>query len=329
MSPKALQILLIEDNEAHVELIRRAFEAEGKKFNLTVAGTLAEARKNLKKATPGLMIVDYKLPDGEGIELLPGDPDKLTFPIVMLTGHGDEKVAAAAMKAGAIDYIVKTDRTLAEIPHLIERILREWGHITERSQAEAALAESEMKYHMLVDSVAAIPWSYDIEKDHFTCVGEQVTRMLGIRPEAMSNMEEWAELIHPDDRKKTVDFCIEEAKKGRPHEIEYRMKSADGGWIWIRDNISVTMGEDGPASLSGFMLDITERRRIEAALRKSEIMCRSLLDDSPVCNKIIDLDFKLQYMSDAGIKKLKIPDIKPITDRHFPLNFTPSQCGPS
>jgi len=134
-----LQILLIEDNEAHVELIRRALIPEGKKFHLTVSDSLAGARKMLKEFSPNLMIVDYRLPDGKGAELLPGDPDRLTFPVIMLSGHGDEKVATAAMKAGAIDYIVKSDQTLANMPDIIESILSKWQQIAERRQAEKAL----------------------------------------------------------------------------------------------------------------------------------------------------------------------------------------------
>jgi len=118
MIPESLQILLVEDNQAHVELIHRAFELEGKKFKLTVAGTLGEARKLLEKSSPDLMCIDYILPDGKGTELLPGNVDKLTFPVIMLSGHGDEKVAAAVMKAGALDYIVKSGRTLADTAHI-------------------------------------------------------------------------------------------------------------------------------------------------------------------------------------------------------------------
>jgi len=141
MHTETLQILLVEDNKAHIELIRRAFEGQDTKFNFTVAGTLAEARKILKKASPQLMITDYLLPDGKGSELLPGDIEQRTIPIIMLTGHGNEKVATAVMKAGAIDYIVKSDKTLTDMPHIIERILREWQQISERKQAEEALKQ--------------------------------------------------------------------------------------------------------------------------------------------------------------------------------------------
>jgi len=143
MSTKTSQILLVEGNEAHIELIRRALETEDKKFNLTVAGSLAEARKILKKATPDLMIVDYLLPDGKGLELLPSNSNKQTSPVAIMTGHGDEKIATAAIKAGAIDYIVKCDKTLADMPHVIESILREWMHITKRKQADKFLKQRE------------------------------------------------------------------------------------------------------------------------------------------------------------------------------------------
>jgi len=145
MVAEILEILLVEDNEAHIDLIRRSFMPDGQKFNLTIVGTLAEARKLLKKNVPGLMIADYRLPDGNGIELLPGAHGALTFPVAIMTGHGDEKVATAAMKAGAIDYIVKSAETLGDMPHIIERIMREWRQITERKQAEDALKEAEGK----------------------------------------------------------------------------------------------------------------------------------------------------------------------------------------
>ena len=69
--------------------------------------------------------------------------------------------------------------------------------------------------------------------------------------------------------------------------------------------------------------DVTERKRAEEALRESEMMNRSLLEGSPVCNKIIDMDSKLRYMSSAGIKQLKIPDITPYYGQTYPPDFYP------
>ena len=69
--------------------------------------------------------------------------------------------------------------------------------------------------------------------------------------------------------------------------------------------------------------EIEDRIQAEEALRESEIMNRSLLEGSPVCNKIIDLDFKLRYMSAAGLKMLKLTDVEPYYGQPFPFEFYP------
>ncbi|MCK4751871.1 MAG: PAS domain-containing protein [Planctomycetes bacterium] len=67
-----------------------------------------------------------------------------------------------------------------------------------------------------------------------------------------------------------------------------------------------------------YALDITERKRAEEELRASETKSLTLLEGSPVCNKIIGLDFRLLYMSAAGVKRLKIPDIKRYYGKVYP-----------
>jgi signal transduction histidine kinase/CheY-like chemotaxis protein len=67
----------------------------------------------------------------------------------------------------------------------------------------------------------------------------------------------------------------------------------------------------------------TDRKRADAELRDSERRCRALLEGSPVCNKIIDLDSRLIYMSAAGVKQLKIPDIEPYYGQIYPPEFFP------
>ncbi len=278
MSAGILQILLVEDNAGHVELIRRAFETEGEKIKLTVSGTLAETRKILAEITPDLMIADYLLPDGKGIELLPGNQNKLAFPVAIMTGQGDEKVATIAMKAGATDYIVKSDKIFADMPHIAERIRREWQHIAKRRQAEAILADTEAKHQKLIDSVAALPWTYDITHDRFTFWGKQIKTMLGIPANTVSRWVDWVKLIHPDDRKWMVRFTLEQTKVASNYDVEHRMKLADGGWTWVRNVISVERTQHGPVGLSGFMFDIAERKQTEKALQEEQQQSRQIID---------------------------------------------------
>ncbi|MFQ6041306.1 MAG: histidine kinase dimerization/phosphoacceptor domain -containing protein [Candidatus Poribacteria bacterium] len=136
MDKQMIHILLVEDEDAHVELVGRAFESHTDQVRLTVAGSLQEARICLTESQPNLVIADLVLPDGRGTELLPAVDEECRFPLMVMTSHGDEQVAVEAMKAGALDYVVKSAITLADMPHIAERALREWNHIVEHKWAE-------------------------------------------------------------------------------------------------------------------------------------------------------------------------------------------------
>ncbi len=141
MSTDSVHILLVEDDAGHVGLIRRAFKSRPQPVDLTVAGSLREAQEYLDNQNPDLLVADLRLPDGSGTQLLPSEWDKRAFPVIVMTSYGDEQAAVNAMKAGALDYVVKSNTTLGDMPRIVERALREWEHISERKRAEAELAK--------------------------------------------------------------------------------------------------------------------------------------------------------------------------------------------
>ncbi len=99
MSQRPTEILLVEDEIAHVRLIQRAFRSHPGEYDVIVARTLGEARSALARSLPEAAIVDRLLPDGNGIELLAEMKERPEFPIVVMTSHGSEEVAVEAMKA--------------------------------------------------------------------------------------------------------------------------------------------------------------------------------------------------------------------------------------
>ncbi len=157
-----MDILLVEDEEAHKELIRRAFEMREDQVTLSDATTLEEARKLLARALPDLAIVDLRLPDGDGIELVQTEGGIPLFPVIIMTSHGDEQVAVDAMKAGALDYIVKSEEMLIEMPRTVERAMSGWQHIVERRRAEEGLRESEMRFRGLFEHSPIAIWEADL-----------------------------------------------------------------------------------------------------------------------------------------------------------------------
>lgn len=129
-----VNILLVEDEPAHAELIRRAFESDDNS-RLNIVGSLRQARDFLTQSKPDLILSDLRLPDGEGTELLQQLDGEVNCPVVIMTSFGDQDVAVHTIKAGAADYIVKTEATLAEMPRAADRVLREWSLILERKRS--------------------------------------------------------------------------------------------------------------------------------------------------------------------------------------------------
>lgn len=135
-------ILLIEDEAAHAALVQRAFEQQAPEMMLSLASTLAEAQAFLQETVPDLIICDWHLPDGEAMALLTENP---AAPVVIMTSRGNEAIAVAAMKAGAVEYVVKSTDTMQKIPHLVDRVRHDWRLLSEQRQALEALRDSEAR----------------------------------------------------------------------------------------------------------------------------------------------------------------------------------------
>ena len=118
-------VLVVDDNEAHVEIIRRELEDDGLPVRITVARTLARCRDLIRRDPPALALIDLNLPDGLATDLLPRDDGEAEFPIVIMTAAGSEAMAAGAIRAGAHDYICKSPQAFAGIARTVHAALRE------------------------------------------------------------------------------------------------------------------------------------------------------------------------------------------------------------
>ncbi len=133
---KVIRVLLIEDDAGHAQLIKKAFHAYRGAYHIDVVGTMEAAGKYLSTTLPDAVIADVHLPDGMGTALLEPNLEETRYPVVMMTAYGDEQMAVEVMKAGALDYIVKMEATFCDMPHVVQRVLREWANITGRRRAE-------------------------------------------------------------------------------------------------------------------------------------------------------------------------------------------------
>lgn len=99
-------LLLLDDDQALRTRLGRALEARG--FEVTLAGSVAEAGDALRVAAPAFAVLDMRLEDGNGLKVVEAIRERREDArIVMLTGYGAIATAVAAVKAGAVDYMQK------------------------------------------------------------------------------------------------------------------------------------------------------------------------------------------------------------------------------
>lgn len=137
----SLRILVVEDQSAHFDIICRAFESQNGDVRLENARTIGEARRKIAESSQDLVIADLCLPDGEAFELLPMHGRDGEIPVVLITAHGNEAKAVRAIKAGAVDYLVKSEQTFADMPRTVRNALHEWKAVVESKREERELAK--------------------------------------------------------------------------------------------------------------------------------------------------------------------------------------------
>jgi PAS domain S-box-containing protein len=141
----------------------------------------------------------------------------------------------------------------------------------ETKKATAALQDAERRYRQLVEQVPAI--SYIAEPGvagRFHYISPQVEHILGFTPaEWMANHHTWFNVLHPEDAEKTI--AAEHRREGELYRVEYRSRARDGREVWLRDDaVFVRDVETGKLLMRGLLVDITERKRADEALRRSE-----------------------------------------------------------
>lgn len=174
-------------------------------------------------------------------------------------------------KDGSWRWILARGFVLAGPDSRPARMLGVHVDITERKLAEERLRSSESRYLSLVDNLDGIVWEADAQSLRFRFVSRQAERILGFPLDRWFDEPTfWRDQIHPDDREWAVQYCLDRTGRGEGHDFEYRMLAADGREVWLHDVVSVEMLDGQPVTLRGVMVDITERKRAEETLRKSQ-----------------------------------------------------------
>lgn len=197
MDKPPIQILLVEDNPADVVLLEAALEGVAPAaFQVTAVEQIGAALACLAARSFAVALLDLGLPDSQGLatftRLHAQAPD---LPVVVLSGLQDAELAAAAVRAGAQDYLVKDQARDAELVRVIR-------YAIERHQLQAQLRAREQYFRALIEhsADAVVTLSADGTIGY---ASPAAAPMLGIAPVDLVGQQACA-LLHPDDQPASV-----------------------------------------------------------------------------------------------------------------------------
>ncbi len=167
--------------------------------------------------------------------------------------------------------------------------LRLESEVAARTSAQQSLADRESHLRTLVEGVNAVVWEFDLTANQFTYVSPQAAQF----GHPLADWMEpgfWQAHIHPDDRDEAINFCMAKTGLGLSHDFQYRFQKADGNYVWVDDKVSVDAPPGTARVLRGVLIDLTEARRREEAMRESEERFAKAFQASPVITVITRLD---------------------------------------
>ena len=254
-------VLVVEDDEGLSRLIKKSLETIGVNVKAVLSG--AEAIDFIVNHSPLITLLDYRLPDMTASQIVQDlKGRKIDFQFIVMTGHGDERVAVEMMKAGARDYIVKQGQFFELLPSVIKWVFKELASEKELIQAKKALEISEKKYRSIVDNALVGVYKSNIDGDilYANCA---LSNMFGYSsPEEMMS---GGILQIYKNKKDRSDLLNNLKKSGGVDEFECECVKKDGSGVDII--LTATMDDN---IISGMMVNITSRKRMEKILIQSE-----------------------------------------------------------
>lgn len=269
-SVQALRILILEDMDSDVELMVYELRQANIDYSYRRAADREQFLTALQEEKPDVILSDFHLPGFDGLEALAlSQAQHPDVPFIFVSGAMGEEVAIESLKRGATDYVLK-DR-LARLGPAVQRALREALERQERRQAEAALRVSEEQYRLLLKNIPAV-----VYKGYADCgvdfVDAKVEELTGYpKSDFDSRKMKWSDILLPEDQPTFRDAFLEGLKGSKSYLREYRVRRKSGDIIWIQDRGQILCDADDRVDyISGVFFDVTERKKVEEALRESE-----------------------------------------------------------
>ncbi|HPC95002.1 MAG TPA: PAS domain S-box protein [Sedimentisphaerales bacterium] len=324
------RVLIVEDDDAQRWTLTGILEEEG--LDVTACASATEALEHLRHDNIRVVVLDLRLPDLTGVQLLNRLGDRAdNTSIIINTAHSSYESAKDALNLGAFAYVEKAgdpEELLRQVHRAIAFQLRRHAErleatvaeradelkeanralrqeIAERREAEMAVRESETRFRELVELLPQIVIETD-SSGRITFVNHFGQDSFG------GDSHELAErhihdLFAPEDRERLTQNLQKRLSGKRLEDHEYLALHADGTTFPVLLYSSRIVRDGQPVGLRCIAVDISDRRAAEIALQQSKAKPESIFESSPDAITVTDLDLRIEDCNPAMLQMFALP----------------------
>ncbi len=264
-APSRLRILLIENDNDDVQLIRRELTSSGFRYECDVVAERDRFEELARSRTYDVILSDFNLVGWTALDALAFVKELgEKVPFIVVTGTIGEAAAVECIKRGADDYVLKDQ--LQRLTVAVRGALEEHRLRREQARAEAALRASEERYRLLFERNLAGVYRMTLD-GRMLDLNEACARIFG-RASRAEALQDTLWDVTPDPG--PIHQLIRSLKEQKTlTNLEVQLKRADGSPVWVLGSASLIEGCDGePPVIEGTILDITDRKTAEAEVRR-------------------------------------------------------------
>ena len=262
---KEIRILLLEDSNSDAFLIEAAL-ADVVEFEhrLVRAECLSDGLARAQSMPFDVVLLDLGLPDAQGLSTVRTfirlSPD---VPVLVLTGLDDASVGLLAIQEGAQDYLLKRDIHASELGRAIR-------YAIERHRIATALRGSEERFQLAVTGATAGLWDWNLQTGAMY-LSPYFKKIIGYEESELPNEARvLRDVIHPEDSDRVSASLIAHLEHKRVYDVEYRVQTKSHEFRWVQSRgQALWNNSDQPYRMVGWIMDVTDRKRADDALRKS------------------------------------------------------------
>jgi PAS domain S-box-containing protein len=303
---KSRTILIVEDSLSYRSKLRD-YLSQDNRYNYTILETEtgAEGLKQYRIAQPDAILLDYILPDMNGLEFLQALQQQIKkpdLPVVLLTEYEKENLASQAIESGAQQYLSKsvltTENLRLSLHNAIKQgeLLRQVAELKIQNQKHLeVLDRKEEQLRLALSSAQMGIWDWNLltGQIHWNQEHEQ---LFGLRPGSFdSTYETFDRCMHPEDRATVHQSVVQSIETHTSLCHQFRIIWPNGSVHWIETRGEAYFNRVGqPIRMLGTVVNIDERQQAQQILQNQLEQQRLVLDMTVRIRQTLDLQEILQ-----------------------------------